>query len=99
MVCLLRRRYRLMGMLLCWHGVCGRVAVLWPHLLWIPQYSGGEVGRMHHHWRLHVLLTVHPNGVTAAAAVLFCYRKEFIKCICRGGAKENQCSLLTNTHR
>lgn len=75
MVWLLLCSHRLMGMLLCWHGVCGCVAVLWPHLLWIPQYCRREVGRMHHHWRLHVLLTVHPGCVTTAAAVLLCLRK------------------------
>lgn len=41
---LLWRRYRMMGVLLCWHAVCGHVAVLWPHLLLIPQCSGSEVG-------------------------------------------------------
>lgn len=74
MVCLLLGSYRLMGMLLCWHSVCGREAFLWPHLLWIPQYGRGEVGRMHHHWRLHVLLTVHPDCISAAAAILLCYK-------------------------
>lgn len=73
MVRLLLERHRLMGQLLCWHGECGSVAVLWPHLLWITQYSRAEVGRMHHDWRLHVLLAVHPNCITAAAAVLFYY--------------------------
>ena len=79
MVLLLLGRDGLMGMLLCWHGVCRREAVLRPHLLWIPQYSGGEVGRGHHHRRLHVLLAVHPNGIRAAAAVLFCNMREFLK--------------------
>ena len=75
---LLLGRHGLMGVLLCWHGVSGGVAVLCPHLLWIPQYSGGEMGRMHHHWRLHVLLTVHPDSVSAAAAVLLCNTKDLL---------------------
>ena len=72
---LLLERHRLMGKLLCRHAVSAGVAVFWPHLLWIPQHGGGEVGRMHHHWCLRVLLTVHPDCITAAAAALFCYRK------------------------
>lgn len=73
---LLLRRHRMMGMLLCRHGVRGHVVVFWPHLLLIPQHSGGEVGWMHHRWRLHILLTVQPNRISAAAAVLFCCRED-----------------------
>jgi len=72
MVWLLLGRQRLMRVLLCWHGERGCVGVIWPHLLWIPQYSGSELGRMHHHGRRNTLLTVHPNRISAAAAVLLC---------------------------
>lgn len=64
-----------MRMLIRRHGVRGRVAVLGPHLLWFPQHGGGEVRRVHHDWSLHAVLTVHPDCVTAAAAVLFCWRQ------------------------
>lgn len=67
---LLRGKHGVMGELLCWHAVRSHVAVLWCHLLLIPQRSGREVRRMHQNWRLHILLAVCPNCVSAAAAVL-----------------------------
>lgn len=73
MLCLLLlRRQWLMGMLLCCYAVGARVADVWSHLLWIPQHSGREVGWVHHYRRLHILLTVHPTSITAAAAILLC---------------------------
>lgn len=63
------RRVCVLLLLIGGHGVHPHVALLRTQAFGLSHDSGGEVGRRHHDWRLHALLTAHPY-FTAAAALL-----------------------------